>query len=534
MDLHIKILTVVIVIMVFIFAAKLLFNLKYNRKLDAISSIAIASLLGMSATIIAYGVLHDMLILEEKTDFVFLDKNRWTIFSALIAAPTLLLTWYWRENHKRKNEETDKKNVIIAQKNMATAIENQKVANEQYKLANKNHEIEISGQISNRFSKGVEQLASDKIEIKLGAIYSLEQIAIESTPYYRKILKILEAFIRENSKKRTKKQVQVQARIFPFTKISREDTTDVTKIDTDLQAALSVLIDIHDSEDEERIDLSDIVFVSKDLKGFAFQNMNFTKANMAGADLTDVNLTEATLIYADLSGANLTRAYLAGANLARTNLQRANLSRAHMEKAYLEHSKLNMAILTRAKFRKANLTKASMVMVDLTETNMLKAELQRVNLFDSDMTMVNLREADLTEANLDQAYMYKSQMVKAILFKATLKHANLTEANFNNATLTEADLTKATLYGADFTKANLTGANLTKANLIGANLQEADLRNANLSEIKIMKSGGIFLTNDDLKEAKYNEKTIFPEGFDPKKYGMIFFSETETDQAGDK
>jgi hypothetical protein len=85
--------------------------------------------------------------------------------------------------------------------------------------------------------------------------------------------------------------------------------------------------------------------------------------------------------------------------------------------------------------------------------------------------------------------------------------AILYEANLEGADLSGVILTGAYLYGADLYAANLTGANLIdaileRANLIDANLIDANLKGANLS--------GAYLEG-----IKYNDKTVWPDGFTP-------------------
>ena len=50
---------------------------------------------------------------------------------------------------------------------------------------------------SERFSKATEQLASDKLPVRLGAIYSLENIGKEHDEYHWIVIQILSDFIRE-------------------------------------------------------------------------------------------------------------------------------------------------------------------------------------------------------------------------------------------------------------------------------------------------------------------------------------------------
>lgn len=79
--------------------------------------------------------------------------------------------------------------------------------------------------------------------------------------------------------------------------------------------------------------------------------------------------------------------------------------------------------------------------------------------------------------------------------------------NLKNWKLSGAKLREANLREADLSGANLSGAILSRANLSGANLSRGDLRGADLS--------GARYCLDKICE------TIFPDGFNPEKHGMI-------------
>ena len=55
--------------------------------------------------------------------------------------------------------------------------------------------------VTENFSKAVEQLGSDKLEVRLGGIYSLERISKESQDDYWTIIENLTAFVRERSRR---------------------------------------------------------------------------------------------------------------------------------------------------------------------------------------------------------------------------------------------------------------------------------------------------------------------------------------------
>jgi hypothetical protein len=54
--------------------------------------------------------------------------------------------------------------------------------------------------ITESYSKAVEQLASDKMEMRLGGIYTLERISRESPDDYWTVMETLCAFVRERAR----------------------------------------------------------------------------------------------------------------------------------------------------------------------------------------------------------------------------------------------------------------------------------------------------------------------------------------------
>lgn len=169
----------------------------------------------------------------------------------------------------------------------------------------------------------------------------------------------------------------------------------------------------------------------------------------------------------DLVGADLRNAALKGADLADANLKDADLTNSDIREANL---------------RGANLEGALLVGVYLQDANLTGAYLQGASL----------RDANLTDALLDGAVLIGAILTDANLEDADLRYAMLTNAKLEDAILTNAKLIGANLEGAKLYNANLTNANLTGANLTGANLYYASLI-------------GI----------KYNDKTIWPDGFTP-------------------
>ncbi len=126
------------------------------------------------------------------------------------------------------------------------------------------------------------------------------------------------------------------------------------------------------------------------------------------------------------------------------------------------------------------------------------ADLSGANLSGADLRSAHLYSANLYDANLRGAHLYSAN-----LSGANLRSADLSGANLRSASLCTANLRSANLYGANLYGANLSGANLSSVDLRGADLRGADLRGVNLYG------------------ARYSQGTLFPDGFDPMKAGMV-------------
>jgi branched-chain amino acid transport system substrate-binding protein len=95
---------------------------------------------------------------------------------------------------------------------------------------------------------------------------------------------------------------------------------------------------------------------------------------------------------------------------------------------------------------------------------------------------------------------------------------NFFQVNLSGANLSGINLSDANLDSADLTGANLSEANLSHVNLRLANLSQADLRGTDLSKAT--------LANAALHEALYDEKTKFPDKFDPVAANLQLASKT--------
>src|SRR5271165_3065503 len=64
----------------------------------------------------------------------------------------------------------------------------------------RNFTLSREGQVTDRYTKAIEQLGSDKPDVRIGGIYALERVARDSARDHPTVMEVLTAFIREHSR----------------------------------------------------------------------------------------------------------------------------------------------------------------------------------------------------------------------------------------------------------------------------------------------------------------------------------------------
>lgn len=304
----------------------------------------------------------------------------------------------------------------------AKALEKNAIAATQNAIAaTKNAEVAEQGQITERFTKAIEQLGSDNISIRLGGIYALESIAEYSQKGHWSershwtIMEVLSAFVRENPS--LKEDLEAK---------KAEGEQQPQKLRTDIQSALTVIgrRDLKKDPSDQMLNLS-----NTNLK---MAVLTEAEANLQGLNLFGANLQEAKLFKAKLQGANLSQAKLQDAVFSAAKLQGANLRGANLERAFLCQAKL-------------------------PDTDLREANLERTNFGGA-----NLERANFGRANLERANLRGAILQEAVFSEAKLQGADFENANLQYAKLLEADLQGANLNGVNVQGADFRGAkNLT-------------------------------------------------------------------------
>ena len=115
----------------------------------------------------------------------------------------------------------------------------------------------------------------------------------------------------------------------------------------------------------------------RDLRGSAFEGIDFRECNLAAADLSNADLYKANLSYARMNGAKLIQADLNRAIALETEFEEADFTNAN-----LASTDLRGARLVRANFLRASLTGALLQGADLTAA--VGLTLEQIELADID------------------------------------------------------------------------------------------------------------------------------------------------------
>lgn len=191
------------------------------------------------------------------------------------------------------------------------------------------------GQVTERFTKAMEQLGHADELVRVGAVYGLEQIARDSDDLHWPIMETLSAFVRKHSLV-TASVSEPRNWTLPHDRALQPRS--------DIQAIITVIGRRDASKRElDAIDLRDTHLMGGNFRGGDFRKVQFYRANIQ---------------LADFSGANLGRAACAGAHLQGADFSGADLSYANFYKAHLKNCQFGNATFVGIEAREADISGA--------------------------------------------------------------------------------------------------------------------------------------------------------------------------------
>ena len=268
----------------------------------------------------------------------------------------------------------------------------------QAEIAHAHRELAEQGQITERFTKAVEQLESSNSGVKVGAVFALERLASDSARDLNVVAETLSAFVRHESanveKDKSEKveivaAIRVLARMVPVTSELRI-------------AGSSTQLDLSNAY------LANATLRSCNLSGFNLSGANFSHCDLKlvkfdGCDLGSANLSKAMLVDVSLMGVD---AFLANFNesyFASCDLREAKAGSSRFIKSELMFSTLKDGNFESADFSEANLFSVSFSSARLRDANFGKS----VFFYDVDFQGANISGADFSEISNDRPDVFE-------------------------------------------------------------------------------------------------------------------------------
>jgi hypothetical protein len=253
----------------------------------------------------------------------------------------------------------------------------------------KQQELTERGQVTDRYTKAIDQLDSKALTVRLGGLYALERIAQDSPDDRPMIAEVLCAYARTAPRPKPPAR-RVKDRYGDMLTAAAPVLAPVTGPASltvrapDVQSAVTILGRWQDRLGEPPPDL--------DLHGADLQGARLEGAQLQKANLTNARLEDAWLQGAQLQGAKLEDARLQGAILHRAQLQGAVLSRAELQEANLSSAQLQEAVLNEAKLQETDLSGADLRRARLGYTELQGADLSGAQLQDAILTAAQASE----------------------------------------------------------------------------------------------------------------------------------------------
>ncbi|MEU6933356.1 pentapeptide repeat-containing protein [Streptomyces sp. NPDC046374] len=228
------------------------------------------------------------------------------------------------------------------------------------------------GYVTDRFSRAVDQLGSDKPDVRIGGLHALWRIAEHSARDREAIISIQAAYLR------THLPWPPAGPESPAADVPINDIAPLETRAADAQVALTALGVLCQHREQPWVNLSITDLRRADCDGLWFPEVNFDRASMEAAGLYHANLTQASLVSVNLRHADLTT-------------------------AILRRTRCVLADLRAAKLVETDLRDADFTDADLREANLRKADAHGAVFHRADLRMADLRGTDLSTAHLVEA-----------------------------------------------------------------------------------------------------------------------------------
>ncbi|MGW4086298.1 pentapeptide repeat-containing protein [Streptomyces sp. NPDC004822] len=225
------------------------------------------------------------------------------------------------------------------------------------------------GYVTDRFSRAVDQLGSDKRDVRIGGLHALWRIAEQSARDREAIISLQAAYLRTHLP---------WPPAGPEAPVADTPINDIAPLETrsaDAQVALTGLGVLCQRREQSWVNLSITDLRRADCDGLWFPEVNFDRSCMEAAGFYRANLTQASLVSVNLRHADLTTAVLRRARCVLSDLRGAKLVETDLRDADFTETDLREANLRKADAHGAVFHRADLRMADLRGTDLSTADL---------------------------------------------------------------------------------------------------------------------------------------------------------------
>lgn len=294
--------------------------------------------------------------------------------------------------------------------------------------------------VAETYTKAIEQLGAvndkghPKLELRLGALYSLEKIALTNEDYHSQVMEVLCAYVRLNAR---------------FNSIEREDESipaeAVFSPREDIQTVMTIL---------------------------GRRNIGFDQENAR------LNLRSVDLEGTDLSGAHLDKAIFEGSHLEHTKFINASLKHCSFERANLAYSDLSDCDAFHSNFTDANLKCAK-----LQNSKFQEVIFDRTNAQNLKARKADFRHATISDTNFSDAKLASSKFINSSAFTSQFLGTDINRADFSEAVLNNSVFRDVQAHRAKFSEAELYATAFEDMNFYGCDISAEDLFHSKLSNV---------------------------------------------------
>lgn len=267
---------------------------------------------------------------------------------------------------------------------------------------------------------------------------------------------------------------------------------------------------------------------SGEIKG-VIGSVNYEDADMRSSKIIDCTLTgnvtgcdfdESEIANTKFTKTNLSYAYARHTTMRSVTFDACNMSEACMSKSHIIDTQFCNTIM-----RGATAKMSALERVSITHGSLSDAEINALNATDctfSDTKIVNAvakytrwEKCTLRACNMNHANFENSLFRRCVFDKVEMSCTSFSEAAFIQCTLINANFAEAVMDGALYEQCDLRGASFDEKLLSSASLVDCDLRGASFRNAQLGRANlsGSDLSDADLSGASYDDKTIWPVGF---------------------